>query len=307
MLSLVILLLIIILYLLYRYSSVNENYENIKLDIGNMLCTYYCNLVISILKKEDFHYSNEGYVSDATHVSNKSPFLDNLPKFIKFNENTYNQFVNNDISIDDIDQTGFGFWLVTSRKYEIIHKIMKPTMHSILNDLFTKLNLIKNVPYPVIHFRCADTPFVRLELYYFQRYEYFLKAMSYIENELGIVTDITILACFDHLSNEDNKKSCNRYVNLLKEKLNYNVHIECNSNVDDFATLFYAPAVISTLSSFSFMAGYFGNGIYIQPRQMVSENEKCNDCENTFSNYNIPHNKVTDYHDVDAVYKLLNS
>ena len=133
--------------------------------------------------------------------------------------------MNNDISIDDIDQTGFGFWLVTSRKYEIIHKIMKPTMHSILNDLFTKLNLIKNVPYPVIHFRCADTPFVRLELYYFQRYEYFLKAMSYIENELGIVTDITILACFDHLSNEDNKKSCNRYVNLLKEKLNYNVHI----------------------------------------------------------------------------------
>ena len=69
--------------------------------------------------------------------------------------------------------------------------------------------------------------------------------------------------------------------------------------------MFYAPAVISTISSFSFMSGYFGNGIYIQPSMMQNDNESCLDCNNPYKGYNIPHNKVSEYHNVDEVYKLL--
>ncbi len=52
------------------------------------------------------------------------------------------------------------------------------------------------------------------------------------------------------------------------------------------------------------MSGYFGNGIYIEPNTMFGDNE-CSDCETEYKGYNIPHDKVNDYHNIDEVYKLL--
>jgi hypothetical protein len=138
-------------------------------------------------------------------------------------------------------------------------------------------------------------------MYFFQKYKYFKIALD----RLPHYDKIIILSCNTHLSNEDNKKSCNKYVELLKEQLiKYNPVIECGTNVDDFISMFYAPAVISTLSSFSFMSGFFGNGLYIQPNYMENE-EECNDCETDYKGYSIQHKDVNDYHNVDEVYKLL--
>lgn len=298
---------LIIIYTIFS-NKIYENYENINMDIGNMLSEYYSNLVISILNKKDFIYKNDFYVNNATVVNEKNEFLNNFPQFIKFNNELYNEFLKNNITANDITtHQGFGFWKITDIKHEKIHKIMKPTVNKILNDVFIKLNLKKEVKYPVIHFRCADTPFNKWPSYTFQKYSFFDRALNDIKNKIGDFKNITILACFDHLSNNKNKDSCNNYIHKLKDSLNnYEINIECNSNVDDFVTLFYAPAVISTLSSFSFMSGYFGNGIYIQPNMLSEDNiEFCDNCELNYSGYNIPHNKVDDYHNVDEVYKLL--
>jgi hypothetical protein len=288
--------IVLILLLLYIYnSSIHENYENVKSDIGNVLSSYYYKLVLSILKKENFNYSND------------AEFIKEFPKYIKWNEEIYNELIKNNISIDDvISISDVSFWHIQHNILQKIHTIMKPTIHKIFDDTFKKLNLNKEIKFPIIHFRCADTPFIKHESYYFQKYSYFNNSLKELQDKIGKFTDVTILACFSHVSSDEDKQSCNTYVNKLKEHLNkYNVHIDCNSNVDDFVSMFYAPAVISTISSFSFMAGFFGKGIYIQPNMMLSDVEVCLDCDNPYKGYNIPHNKVNDYHNVDEVYKLL--
>ena len=158
----------------------------------------------------------------------------------------------------------------------------------------------KSDAYPIIHFRCADTPFIKSGFYYLQKYEYFKKILrQYSYN------NVTILSCTDHLSNEKNRETCQGYVKLLKNELkDFNPLIKCGTNVDDFVSMFYAPLVISTQSSFSFMSGYFGNGIYIEPNTMI-DNKECSDCESQYKGYNVPHTEVEDYHNIEDVYLLL--
>ena len=295
-----ILAVLLILISIYIYKiNIYESYNNVNTDIGNVLSAYYCKLIISILKKEDFIYSND------------NEFISSFPKYIKWNEELYNELNMNNISLSDIEEIpDISFWTVTDVKYEKIHNIMKPTIHKIFDDTFTNLNLNKMVNYPIIHFRCADTPFIKHYHYYFQKYSYFEKAIKDIESKIGEFTNITILVNFNHRSSYKNKETCSKYLNKLQEIINqfdkkYNINIESNSNVDDFVSMFYAPAVISTISSFSFMSGFFGSGIYIQPNMSIDNNEVCLDCVNPYKGYNIPHNKVNDYHNVDDVYKLL--
>jgi hypothetical protein len=221
---------------------------------------------------------------------------------IKFNQTLYQEFLQNEITYEmykDYEDTAF--WITENVQHETVHRIMKPVMNKIMNDTFVKLGYIKNVKYPAIHFRCADTPFVKHFQYHFQKYSYFKKALG----DIGNVKRVILLSCNTHLANEQNKKSCQTYTSKIKEYLSdYQVDIQCNSNIDDFLTMFYAPALISTTSSFSFMAGYFGNGLYIQPNMMI-DGKECTDCNSTYKNYNIPHSKVNDYHNIDEVYKLL--
>ena len=301
-------LIIIILSIVYYTKYINkENYQNINSDIGNTLSDYYYQIIISILNKTNFNYNYvERYNWEI--INNKNEFINAFPPYIPFNENIYNEFISNKINIKDLDNVwATGMWLTLNKNMEIIHRIMKPIIHNIFNETFTKLKLNKTVLNPIIHFRCADTPFEKQNYYYFQRYSYFQKALENLETKIGIISDVTILSCSSHLSNEQNKNSCNKYSNAIKDALdNYNVHIECNSNVDDFVTMFYAPAVISTISSFSFMSGYFGNGIFIQPTQMEFDVELCENCDNTYKGYNIKHSQVNNYHDFDEIYKLLN-
>ena len=54
------------------------------------------------------------------------------------------------------------------------------------------------------------------------------------------------------------------------------------------------------------MSVFFGKGIPIQPNTMHNNIEVCLNCNNDYKGYNIPHDKVEDYHNVDEVYTLLN-
>ena len=303
----IILLFIIILFIMIKPNK--ENYKNINIDIGNQLSDYYYKIVMSILEQKDFEFSTNGtWYNDNYTENNIHPFIKEFPQKIPFNEELYNEFVENNITVELLQTQIFsvGFWATSTKEIELIHKIMKPTIHKIFDDTFIKLNINKNIQNPIIHFRCADTPFTKRDWYHLQKYSFFKNGLSELEQKIGKINKITILSCSDHLSNEKNKKSCNKYAELLKTELSdYNPEIKCNSNVHDFVSMFYAPAVISTISSFSFMSGYFGNGIFIQPKLMSDGKEICVECNNPYIGYNIEHNKVNDYHNVDEVYKLL--
>ena len=300
-------IIIIIGIIINNLYNNKENYENINIDIGNTLSDYYYNLVVSILEKKDFDYTDKSYYNNSNVTNNKNEFIKAFPHYIPFNETIYNEFLKNKININTIRRlVGVAFWGVNKSELGKIHIIMKPVMNKIFNDTFVKLKLKKNVKYPIIHFRCADTPFIKHDMYFFQKYVFFKNALTEIESKIGKITNITILSCADHLSNKKDKAACTKYAELLKKELsNYNTEIKCNSNVDDFVSMFYAPAVISTISSFSFMAGYFGNGIFIEPNSGIEEESPELECGINYKGCNIPHNKVDDYHDINEVYKLL--
>lgn len=302
-----IVIIFVFIYLVYKNFNVNkkckscENYENISVDIGNNLSHYYYKYFISILKKEDFNYINESLFGNNKESKNKNHFIDSFPKKIEFDPEIYELLKKNNIEYEKYkDVMSVGFWTTESKEKEKIHFIMKPFMNKIFDETYRKLKLNKTNPYPIIHFRCADTPFIKSGFYYLQKYEYFKRILSQYS-----YNNVTILSCTEHLSSEQNKKTCQGYVNLLKNELkDFNPVIKCGTNVDDFVSMFYAPLVISTQSSFSFMSGYFGNAIYIEPNTMIN-NKECSDCESQYKGYNVPHSEVEDYHNIEEVYLLL--
>lgn len=274
------------------YFIKKESFENVSIDIGNIFSVYYYRYFMSILKKTDFSYEND------------SLFINLFPKFIKFNEEIYNKLQEINIKNNYENYEDVAFWSVKTQEIQNIHNVMKPFMNKIFNDVFEKNNLQKNIVYPIIHFRCADTPFVKHPNYSFQKYTYFKKALIKLKESLSF-DKIIILSCTSHLSNNKNMTSCDKYSELLKKELiYYNPEIQCGTNVDDFISMFYAPAVISTLSSFSFMSGFFGNGLYIQPN-FIDNDKECDDCVSDYKGYSIRHSSVEDYNNIDEVYKLL--
>jgi hypothetical protein len=287
---LILLIIVVVLFLIIKFKKKNENFENVSINIGNVLSVYYYNYFISLLKKEHFNYENN------------DSFINLFPKFIQFDQEISNKLDENKITYEKYkNYDNVSFWGSQTKEKQIIHDIMKPYMNKIMNDVFEDNKLKKEVKYPIIHFRCADTPFIKQRHYYLQKYKYFKDVLQSVLK----FDKIIILSCNTHLSSKKNEESCGEYTNLLKEQLKeYNPEIECGTNVDDFISMFYAPIVISTQSSFSFMAGFFGNGTYFQPNFM-DENKECNDCESKWRSYSISHEMVDDYHQIEEVYKLL--
>jgi 7-cyano-7-deazaguanine synthase in queuosine biosynthesis len=101
-------------------------------------------------------------------------------------------------------------------------------------------------------------------------------------------------------------------VNYL-ESLGYEVIEKCQSVNEDFATIFYAPGIISTISSFSFMAGYFSDGVFIssmynETGSMYNKKEDvhCNECGDWYlKGYSLKHSQVDDYHETEKVIDFL--
>ncbi|NDB84819.1 MAG: hypothetical protein EB127_19240 [Alphaproteobacteria bacterium] len=57
--------------------------------------------------------------------------------------------------------------------------------------------------------------------------------------------------------------------------------------------------VITTGSSFAFMSGFFGNGVYISAD--FHKDSKCSDCHWMTAKYNINHEDVKSYYDIDEM------
>ena len=299
----IIIILIIIILLIIILSIKKESFNNnVSLNVGNELSTYFFNLGKAIINQEDFKYKKYDDV-----------FFKDLPSEIKVDnyKDIYNCFIKNNITLQFFNHnSGDGVWECSNKNKEIYNKCMKPIINKILNETFIKSNLVKNVDSVIIHFRCADVPFNKWYPYHFQKYKYFKDALDEIKKTIDI-TKVIILYNNTHLSNEKNMNACDIYVNELKKyivNLGYNVNIESYSNIDDFAMMFYAPAVISTHSSFSFMSGFFGMGKFISAGHFyeLGTIEKCDNCDDwLYKGYDLLHKDVINYYDTETVIKQL--
>ena len=299
-------LILIFIYLNIQFRKNLNHFENINLDIGNAMCSYFYNLGLSILKKEDY-ISNNNYYGN---VYNDHFFFKSLPQFIKYEyDDIYECLTSKNITIDNFgNQWDVSTWeLINNERYEFWN-CMKPLIHKILDDTFKQCELVKNLNNPIIHFRCADTPFSKHEGYNFQYYQFFKSSLEKISTKLNKKYDkVDIMSCSFHHSGKTEQNSCSIYAKSLQDylkKIGYQSDVICNSNIDDFATLFYSPAVISTYSSFSFMSGFFGKGMFISTEFV--EGKKCDKCVDfTEYGYNLLHHQVDDYNKTNEVIALL--
>jgi hypothetical protein len=267
--------------------------------LGNVLCSYFHKLGISILEKKEFKYDENKYKS--------IPFFEKLPTTLPYSyDNIYNELTAYGITRDNVRElvsNGNESWVIKNNSVYHFWKCLKPLVHFIMDDAFNASDLVKTVLYPVIHFRCADTPFIKHPVYKLQKYIFFKEALEKIKSQ-GIMDGNTIylMNCSTHYSSEQQQKACKEYTNSLNEYLTsigYTCEVICNSNIDDLATLFYAPAVISTSSSYSFMPGFFGKGLFLSTEH---DDDKCHLCDSwMLPGYNLQHTEVNDYLDYEKV------
>jgi hypothetical protein len=174
------LILIVLLFITFCKSwglYIQEGAKNINSNIGNVLSQYFHHLIISILKKEDFNYT----LLD-------EDFLKQFPSYLPYTfDEIRAKLLENGIDknyFETIQTLDVSTWCLKDNKSEKMWLIMKPLVQKIYDAAFTKTDVNKQVDYPVIHFRCADTPFVRHEQYHFQKYAFYKKALDEITKKI---------------------------------------------------------------------------------------------------------------------------
>jgi len=276
-------------------------------QLGNYLSCYFYNLGIAFLNGKNFE----------TKIDEIDIFTKYLKSKVSFDKSIQDAFISANItneSIQDdlnkIDGFCWSAWTVMTKQMETFWKIMKPTVNRILKEALEKSNLNKDVDAPVIHYRCSDMPFAKQGYYHFQKYSFFKDSLEVIKQKTGKKYDkVYICYCNAHESSQENQDSCDKYMISLTEyleNLGYKVITKCQSVNEDFATMFYAPGIISTSSSFSFMAGYFSDGVFISSMYDEQKNRECNECDEWSKNgYTLKHAEVDNYHDTSKVISMI--
>jgi hypothetical protein len=290
----------------------NTEFYDIGIDtssrLGNYLSCYFYKMGLAFLHGKNFKTNIQ---------KNGDMFTNYLPEKVIIDKTVQDAFISvgiTDVSLqtelDKIDGDCQSAWTVMSKEFETFWKIMKPTINRILKDALEKSNLKKMVDAPVIHYRCSDMPFGKLEYYHFQKYSFFKDSLDIIQQKTGKKYEkVYICYCNSHISSNENQTSCDKYVGSLTEyleSLGYKVINKCQSANEDFATMFYAPGLISTSSSFSFMSGFFSDGVFIASMYDERKNRQCNDCEDWLQRgYTLKHAEVENYHDTTKVINML--
>jgi hypothetical protein len=305
----ILLIIIIILIILLILFNKKETFK-IPPNIGNFLVGYFFSFGKSMFKQENFIYNLD--------KEDEITFFNHIPRNIIYDNNIKNDLIKNNITDDffiKYDDPAPS-WIIISKNLENYWLTLRPYISNIMNDAFIKSNIVKKVDCPVIHFRCADVPFMRHNVYHLQKYKFFKQALDTFNERLKLKTNkVIILYSNTHRSQDKEQTACNVYLNSFKKYLNdnnYNVEISSNSSIEDLSILFYAPAVISTCSSFSFIGGFFN--INYKTNNFISaghyrENELnsiCNNCNDwLIHGYDLENKDVKDYYDTDTVIKQL--
>lgn len=304
-----ILLIGILLYVFYTsYLKTKENIDHIYVNIGNRLSNYFHQMGLAILQKTDF-------INEEQTIN----FLKYLPSELVFSESdlcksTYKRFEEMGVTYENSRFPWSAEWFITSDNQMNFWICMKPLINHVLNNAFIKTGINTPIDCPIIHFRCADVPFIKHDHYHFVKYDFYRKALEEVTQKIGVkYNKVKILYSAGHLSNKDFDNACDVYSNSLKrylEELNYEVEIYSSSDIEDFANLFYAPATIAAVSSYSFMSGFFGNGLYITSEH-IKENDKEPGCsrekcgEWMLGGYLLKHKNVDEYMDTTNTIYLL--
>jgi len=308
-----IILLILVILISCFLSSSQEAFENINVDIGNYLCWYFYDIGLCILQKKNFNYDED--MNFMRNEKKYTDFIKFLPDQIIYNhDDIYNYYAEHDVTYEKLkDILPISSWFIRDDHFMHFWIGLKPLIHSILDNAFIQSNLVSTIDRPIIHFRCADTPFIKHSQYHFPKYEYYKNALSIIEQRTQQkYNSVYVFSCNTHLSDANMQKSCEEYTNLLckyLESIGYTSIVRCGTNVEDISDLFYGPGVISTGSSFSFMSGFFGKGVFLSTEH-IQEHENTRGCT-IATDWMLPgrikHSNVADYHNINEVENLLRS
>lgn len=285
-----------------------ENIDHIYLHIGNHLSNYFHRMGLAILQQSDF--TNEEYTEN---------FLKYLPSELVYSESdicksTYARFKEKGVTIENSTFAWSAEWYIKNDNQMNFWICMKPLINHVLDAAFKKTGINTPIDCPIIHFRCADVPFVKHHQYHFVKYEFYRKALEEVTVKTGVqYNKVKILYSPGHLSKKEYDDACDIYSQSLKkylENLNYEVEIYSNTDIEDFANMFYAPATIAAVSSYSFMSGFFGNGLYITSEHHQEDDEKAGCSQGTcgewmLEGYLLKHKMVDDYTDTNNVISLL--
>jgi len=258
-------LAVLLVVLFFQVKTRRSNFRDKGSNIGNILCTYFYDM--------GCHW-RDGKKFMLNSIDDRD-FYKNFPTEV-------------DIPVDlptlpvlKGEPDPFDVWhLQTDEALEFWSK-MKPYIHKILGETLVKSGLQIEQKNPVIHFRCADIPFNKHRDYHLLKYDFYKQAIAGQK-------EVDIIYCNTHKTSELEQKACDEYAEYLKNELApVKANIVCGTINEDFARMFYAPMCISSGSSMSFMAGYFGKGTF------VKWDEK----------YIVEHDLVENYYDTKHVHE----
>lgn len=283
-------------------------------SMGNILAGYIYDLSLDHYHGQEFHWQ-----SDYRSYLGQFPFIELLPKRLPY-DRSIGRALRKIPSIESILKFPRGstyLWVVHNNDHHALWQAVRGKMHTILDTTLASAKLkprMGSERYPIIHWRCSDVPFLRFNEYHFALYAFYLESLrAATERGIDTTTVMVIGGSSQHGAKQRSYLACAEYLNALIEFLRANgypnVFISDNNanNVEDFGTLFYAPAVISAGSSFSFLAGYLGCGSFFSAGHFYEIDGKfsneCDECSAWLfpTNFSLLHRDVVDYYNTHRV------
>jgi hypothetical protein len=214
-------------------------------NLGNILSDYFYN-----------KYANNKIINISISDNN----VKDLYNAIVMNDKYINYTSNYNFAYGDKDKYDSNKWHSLGREgFMNFWKEIRPIVKNVYD--VTAPDIYKNVKYPVIHFRCSDSPFNRHNDYHIPKLST-IKWISTILKQRNI-NKVIFLSCSGHRTihecDKPNKIICNKlsyfYMDLFED---YGIKCipHCGPIIDDFFMMIYSPLLISlNSSSFSFIAG----------------------------------------------------
>lgn len=191
------------------------------------------------------------------------------------------------------------------------HKVVASVSQRIIKNALSEIGFERNIEHPVIHYRLSDVPFCRSKGHHLYKYSFYLWALEKLSfSDEGNKT-VIIVSSNSHKSNSDKKVAAEKYLKAFIQFLNengYNTIIQSGTIIEDFATMVFSPALISSSSAFSFHAGLANDRIFLSAlmgHEYKGRFFTVDNCEWMCPDLPVLHKDVEDYFDTEAVIKLL--
>jgi len=261
----IVILAVLLVVLFFEIRSRRANFKDKGPSIGNILCVYFYDMGCSWRDGKKFILGS----------NDDREFYKNFPVEVEIPDDLPDLPILKD-SLDPVT-----VWNIQTNDVQEFWAKMKPYIHKILDETLEKSGLKMEQKVPVIHFRCSDVPFNRNPDYQLLKYDFY-------KNALKGHKEVDIIYCNKHFAGPSEQKACDEYFGYLKNELApIKVNLVCGSINEDFARMFYAPMCISSGSSMSFFAGYFGKGMFVKWNE----------------DYGVDHGLVSDYYDTKYVHE----